>query len=41
MAFTLWGVLGLKVGEESFLQVFVVSIAVGSSWQGSDFVVDA
>ena len=29
------------LGQETFLQVFVVTVAVGPAWQGSDFVVDA
>jgi len=28
-------------GEEFFLEVFVVAVAVGSALQGSDFIVDA
>ena len=40
-ALTLWGVLCVVQGQASLLQVFVVSIAVGSSLQRSDRVVDA
>ena len=38
---TLWGGFGVVEGEESFLQVVVVSVAVGSFLRGSDYVVDA
>ena len=39
--FTLSGVLGVVQGQESFLQVFIVAVAVGPSLQGSVIVVDA
>ncbi len=37
---TLQGVFGVVQGQEAFFEVFVVSIAVGASLQGSDFVIN-